>query len=79
MVAALYAEDTKLSKSHINVQYRRLHRFFNWLVEWHYVDSNPLYLIRFNIRFNTKIGRRNIIPYNTRPPDAVRNLRLAFS
>ena len=28
-----YAEPRKLSKSHINVQYRRLHRFFNWLVE----------------------------------------------
>ncbi len=75
MMAALYAEDTKLSKSHINVQYRRLHRFFTWLVEWHYVDSNPLHLYRFN----TKIGRRNIIPYNTRPPDAVCNLRLALS
>ena len=36
----------KLSKSHINVQYRRLHRFFSWLVEREYADSNPLQLIK---------------------------------
>ena len=41
-----YAEPRKLSKSHINVQYRRLHRFFNWLVERDYTDSNPLQLIK---------------------------------
>ena len=28
-----YAEPRKLSKGHINAQYRRLNRFFNWLVE----------------------------------------------
>ena len=36
----------KLSKGHINAQYRRLHRFFIWLVERDYVDSNPLRLIK---------------------------------
>ena len=41
-----YAEPKKLSKSHINVQYRRLHRFFNWLEEREYVDSNPFRLIK---------------------------------
>ena len=28
-----YAEPRKLSKGHINAKYRRLNRFFNWLVE----------------------------------------------
>ena len=28
-----YTEPRKLSKGHINAQYRRLNRFFNWLVE----------------------------------------------
>ena len=37
-----YAEPKKLSKGHINAQYRRLHRFFNWLVERGYADENPL-------------------------------------
>ena len=32
----------KLSKGHINVQYRRLNRFFNWLVERKQIDENPL-------------------------------------
>ena len=41
-----YAEPQKLSKSHINVQYRRLHRFFNCLVEREYADSNPFQLIK---------------------------------
>ena len=41
-----YVEPQKLSKSHINVQYRRLHRFFNWLVEREYAHSNPLQLIK---------------------------------
>ena len=41
-----YTKSRKLSKSHINVQYRRRHRFFNWLVEWDYCDSNPLHLIK---------------------------------
>ena len=36
----------KLSKGHINAQYRRLHRFFNWLVERGYADSNPLSLVK---------------------------------
>ena len=36
----------KLSKSHIHGQYRRLHRFFNWLVERGHVESNPLHLIK---------------------------------
>ena len=36
----------KLSKGHINAQYRRLHRFFNWLVEREYVDASPLHLIK---------------------------------
>ena len=31
-----------MSKGHINAQYRRLHRFFNWLVERRYADENPL-------------------------------------
>ena len=37
-----YAEPKKLSKGHINAQYRRLNRFFNWLVERKHVDENPL-------------------------------------
>ena len=37
-----YAEPKKLSKGHINAQYRRLHRFFNWLVERGYAGENPL-------------------------------------
>ena len=37
-----YAEPKKLSKGHINAQYRRLNRFFNWLVQRKYVDENPL-------------------------------------
>ena len=36
----------KLSKDHINAQYRRMHRFFNWLVERGYADSNPLSLVK---------------------------------
>ena len=36
----------KLSKGHINAQYRRLHRFFIWLVERGYADENPLHLIK---------------------------------
>ena len=37
-----YAEPQKLSKGHINAQYRRLNRFFNWLVERRYAEENPL-------------------------------------
>ncbi len=37
-----YVEPRKLSKGHINVQYRRLNRFFNWLVERKHIDENPL-------------------------------------
>ena len=37
-----YVEPQKLSKGHINAQYRRLHWFFNWLVERRYADENPL-------------------------------------
>ena len=37
-----YAEPRKLSKGHINAQYRRLNRFFNWLVERRHIDENPL-------------------------------------
>ena len=36
----------KLSKGHINAQYRRLHRFFSWLVEREYANGNPLSLIK---------------------------------
>lgn len=36
-----YAEPRKLSKGHINAQYRRLNRFFHWL-ESKYIDENPL-------------------------------------
>ena len=36
----------QLSRGHINGQYRRLHRFFNWLVERDYVGTNPLHLIK---------------------------------
>ena len=38
----IYAEPRKLSKGHINAQYRRLNRFFNWLVERKHIDENPL-------------------------------------
>ena len=37
-----FAEPRKLSKGHINAQYRRLNRFFNWLVERGPIDENPL-------------------------------------
>ena len=37
-----YAEPRKLSKGHINAQYRRLNRFFNWLVERKHIEDNPL-------------------------------------
>ena len=37
-----YAEPKKLSKGHINAQYRRLNRFFNWLVERGPNDENPM-------------------------------------
>ena len=37
-----YAEPRKLSKGHINAQYRRLNRFFNWLVERGPNDENPM-------------------------------------
>ena len=37
-----YAEPKKLSKGHINAQYRRLHRFFNWLVERGPLVENPM-------------------------------------
>ena len=37
-----YAEPRKLSKGHINAQYRRLNRFFNWLVERRPNDENPM-------------------------------------
>ena len=37
-----YAEPRKLSKGHINAQYRSLNRFFNWLVERKQIDENPL-------------------------------------
>ena len=36
----------KLSKGHINAQYRRLLRFFNWLVEREYMDASPPNLIK---------------------------------
>ena len=37
-----YAEPRKLSKGHINAQYRRLNRFFNWLAERGPNDQNPM-------------------------------------
>ena len=37
-----YAEPWKLSKGHINAQYRRLNRSFNCLVEREHIDENPL-------------------------------------
>ena len=37
-----YAEPWKLSKGHINAQYRRLNRSFNCLVERKHIDENPL-------------------------------------
>ena len=40
-----YAEPRKLSKGHINAQYRRLNRFFNWLVERGPNDENPMLCI----------------------------------
>ena len=40
-----YAESRKLSKGHINAQYRRLNRFFNWLVERGPNDENPMFSI----------------------------------
>ena len=36
-----YAEPRKLSKGYINVLYRRLNRFFKWLVDRGYSDENP--------------------------------------
>ena len=37
-----YAEPRKLSKGHINAQYRRLNRFFNWLAERGLNDQNSM-------------------------------------
>ena len=37
-----YAKPKKLSKGHINAQYRRLNWFFNWLVERGPNDENPM-------------------------------------
>ena len=37
-----YADPRKLSKGHINAQYRRRNRSFNWLVERKHIDENPL-------------------------------------
>ena len=37
-----YAEPKKLSKGHINAQYRRLNRFFNWLAQRGPNDENPM-------------------------------------
>ena len=37
-----YAEPKKLSRGHINAQYRRLNRFFNWLVERGPLVENPM-------------------------------------
>ena len=36
----------KVSQGYIEAQYRRLNRFFNWLVERGHVESNPLRLIK---------------------------------
>ena len=40
------ANPRNLSQGHINGQYRRLHRFFNWLVEREHVERNPLEVIQ---------------------------------
>ena len=40
-----YAEPRKLSKGHINAQYRRLNRFFNWMVERGPSACNPMFSI----------------------------------
>ena len=37
-----YAKPKKLSKGYINAQYRRLHRFFKWVVDRGHSDENPL-------------------------------------
>ena len=37
-----YAEPRKLSKGHINAQYCRLNRFFNWLAERGPLAENPM-------------------------------------
>ena len=36
----------KVSQGYVGAQYRRLNRFFNWLVERGHVESNPLRLIK---------------------------------
>jgi site-specific recombinase XerD len=36
------ANPRRVSQSHFETQYRRLKRFFNWLVERAYIESNPL-------------------------------------
>ena len=41
-----YAKPKNLSKGYIHGQYRRIHRFFNWLVERGHVERNPLHLIK---------------------------------
>ena len=38
----IYAEPKKLSKGHINAQYRRLNRFFHWRVDRGPNDENPI-------------------------------------
>lgn len=39
------ASPQNLSQGYINAQYRRLYRFFNWLVEREHISDNPLRLI----------------------------------
>ena len=59
----------QLSRGHINGQYRRRHRFFNWLVERDYVGTNPLHLIkppRLDLRQTTQAlkdqGHQHALP-----------------
>ena len=59
-----YAEPRKLSKGHINAQYRRLNRFFNWLVERGPNYCNPMSSISAP-KFGGEEGSRN-----HRRPDA---------
>ena len=59
-----YAEPRKLSKGHINAQYRRLNRFFNWLVERGPLAANPMLSISA-----PKLDEK-MVPVITRKPDA---------
>ena len=61
-----YAEHRKLSKGYINARYRRLNRFFNWLVARGPKDESPMLFINA-----PKLGENTVPPITE---DQVRDL-----